>query len=104
MDNKKLTVEIFNELNNRGAGLDTDALNVIGQTLLKAAGIVSYLASPSDELLLEIAEPFQSLVIGGREIVPDSGEEFRGVSHRELFSFINDLLQHRACKIKERAR
>jgi len=54
------------------------------------------------KLLEEFAKPFYRLNIGGIEIIPDSKKEFTGVSHRELFSFINDLLNVRACKIKKK--
>lgn len=51
--------------------------------------------------LEEFAKPFEQLNLGGIEINKDSKQELRGISHREMFSFINDLLRVRACKIQE---
>ena len=54
------------------------------------------------ELIKEFSKPFYRLNAGGVEILPDSKEELRGISHREMFSFINDLLNVRVCQMKRK--
>ena len=53
------------------------------------------------ELLEEFVKPFERMNANGIEIIPNGKKELRGLSHGEVFSFINDVLQVRACKIRD---